>query len=49
VYKFITKNTVEEKILLLQQKKMDLAENLISTDDGFVKSLTKDDINSIFA
>lgn len=49
VYKFITKNTVEEKILLLQQKKMDLAENLISTDDGFVKSLTKYDINSIFA
>ncbi|HTF80744.1 MAG TPA: helicase-related protein, partial [Cytophagales bacterium] len=49
VYKFITKNTVEEKILQLQQKKMDLAENLISTDDGFVKSLTKEDINSIFS
>lgn len=48
VYKFITKNTVEEKILMLQQKKMDLADNLINTEDGFVKSLTKEDINSIF-
>lgn len=49
VYKFITRNTVEEKILLLQQKKRDLADNLISTDENFVKSLSKEDIENIFS
>ncbi|MFN8437007.1 MAG: SNF2-related protein [Cytophagales bacterium] len=48
VYKFITRNTVEEKILLLQQKKKDLADNLISADDSFIKTLTKEDIDNIF-
>lgn len=43
-YKFITKNTVEEKILALQRAKQRLASNLIGTEDGFVKSLTKEDI-----
>ncbi len=46
-YKFITKNTVEEKILLLQQAKLKLASNLISIEESFVKSLTEDDIQAI--
>lgn len=44
IYKFITKNTVEEKILLLQNKKKALANELITTEEGFVKSLTKEDV-----
>jgi SNF2 family DNA or RNA helicase len=43
-YKFITRNTVEEKILQLQQKKLRLTNELITTEESFVKQLTKDDI-----
>jgi SNF2 family DNA or RNA helicase len=43
-YKFITKNTVEEKILALQQSKKRLANELITTEESFVKSLSKDDV-----
>jgi len=46
-YKFITKNTVEEKILALQEKKVNLAKDLISTEESFIKSLSQDDIQSI--
>jgi superfamily II DNA or RNA helicase len=47
-YKFITKNTVEEKILVLQQNKLRLAQELITTEESFVKNLSKEDIQSIF-
>jgi SNF2 family DNA or RNA helicase len=47
-YKFITKGTVEEKILKLQQQKMRLANELITTEESFVKNLSKEDIMSIF-
>jgi SNF2 family DNA or RNA helicase len=46
-YKFITKSTVEEKILALQKNKIKLAQNLITVDEGFVKTLSKDDIESL--
>ncbi|HYH57156.1 MAG TPA: DEAD/DEAH box helicase [Anseongella sp.] len=47
IYKFITKNTVEEKILALQEKKRQLASSLITLEDSFVKSLTEEDIRAI--
>ncbi|WP_318840735.1 DEAD/DEAH box helicase [Reichenbachiella ulvae] len=43
-YRFITKNTVEEKIMQLQQSKKKLASELITTEESFVKNLTKDDL-----
>lgn len=46
-YKFITKNTVEEKILELQSRKLKLAKDLITTDNSFVKSLSKEDIGDL--
>ena len=46
-YKFITKGTVEEKILALQKNKLQLAQNLITVDEGFVKTLSMDDIQSL--
>ena len=46
-YKFITKNTIEEKILELQKRKLKLAKDLISTDQSFVKQLSKDDISEL--
>ncbi|MBP6386187.1 MAG: DEAD/DEAH box helicase [Pseudarcicella sp.] len=46
-YKFITKDTVEEKILQLQESKKKLADELISTEESFFKNLTKNDLLSI--
>lgn len=46
-YKFITKNSVEEKIVRLQNSKMKLANDLITTEDSFVKNLSKDDISEL--
>ncbi|SDK77947.1 Superfamily II DNA or RNA helicase, SNF2 family [Catalinimonas alkaloidigena] len=46
-YKFITRDTVEEKILALQHDKRKLASELITTEESFVKSLSKEDIMSI--
>lgn len=47
-YKFITRDTVEEKILKLQQRKSALSQNLITTEDSFIKSLSEEDIRAIF-
>ena len=46
-YKFITKNTVEEKILDLQRSKQQLFNDLITNEEGFVKALTQADILSL--
>ncbi|MBR7948354.1 hypothetical protein KBK19_00220 [Microvirga sp. STR05] len=46
-YKFITKSTVEEKILALQNKKIQLVTDLITTDEAIIKSLTKEDIEEL--
>lgn len=47
VYKFITKDTVEEKIVALQERKKKLAEHLITTEESFMKSLSKEDLQDI--
>lgn len=47
IYKFIAKDTVEEKILALQNRKKRLASSLITTEESFFKSLTKEDIQEI--
>ncbi len=44
-YKLITKDTIEEKILLLQEKKAELFDNIISSDGASVKFLSEDDID----
>ncbi len=48
-YKFITRNTVEEKILKLQENKKQLASDLISTEESFMKTLSKEDIADILS
>lgn len=48
-YKMICKDTVEEKILQLQQKKKALADDLVSEDAGFMKKLTRDDVAYLFS
>ncbi len=47
IYKFITKDSVEEKILALQQRKLKVAQSLITTEESFIKSLSADDIREI--
>jgi SNF2 family DNA or RNA helicase len=48
-YRMICKDTVEDKILSLQEKKRALAADLITDDAGFVKNLTKEDIEYLFS
>ncbi len=48
-YKFIARDTLEEKILKLQENKLKLAQELITIEESFVKSLTKDDIKKLFS
>lgn len=48
-YRMICKDTVEDKILSLQERKRLLAADLITDDSGFVKSLTKEDIEYLFS
>jgi SNF2 family DNA or RNA helicase len=48
-YKMICKDTVEEKILLLQEKKKKLAGDIVGDDSAFVKKLSKDDIDFLFS
>jgi len=49
VYRFITKNSVEEQILLLQDRKRAIVEQVISAETGFFKSLTRNDIEILFS
>jgi SNF2 family DNA or RNA helicase len=46
-YKFITKNSVEEKILALQESKKRLAGDIITTEENFFKNLSTEDIRVI--
>jgi non-specific serine/threonine protein kinase len=48
VYKIITRDTVEEKILQLQERKRALVKSIIATEASFFKSLTKDDVKALF-
>ena len=46
-YALITRDTIEEKIRLLQQQKQDLADSLITGDAAMTKRLTEEDIKYI--
>ena len=48
-YRMICKDTIEDKILLLQEKKRILAKELITDDSSFVKNLSKQDVEYLFS
>ena len=48
VYKLITKNSIEEKIYELQQKKSKLVDNMLSTKTSFISKLSKEEIMNLF-
>ncbi len=49
VYKLITKNSIEEKIYELQQKKGELVDQMLSTKTSFVNKLSKEEIMNLFS
>jgi SNF2 family DNA or RNA helicase len=48
-YRMICKDTIEDKILQLQEKKRALAKDIISDDTSFVKALTREDVEYLFS
>ncbi|MFT5512993.1 MAG: SNF2 family DNA or RNA helicase, partial [Bacteroidia bacterium] len=47
-YKFVTGNTVEDKIVKLQEHKKNLSSSLIKTEESYLKQLTSTDIEQLF-
>ena len=48
-YRMICKDTIEDKIIQLQEKKRALAKDLIADDTTFVKSLSREDVEYLFS
>jgi superfamily II DNA or RNA helicase len=48
VYRFVTKDSVEEKIMELQETKKELVKNIISVDESLLKKLNLADIQKLF-
>jgi superfamily II DNA or RNA helicase len=48
VYRPIVKDSVEEKVLALQERKKELVSQLITEEGGFFKSLSREDVVSLF-
>ncbi len=48
-YRMICTDTVEDKILKLQERKRNLAREVITDDEGFIKTLTKEDVEYLFS
>lgn len=48
-YRMICKDSIEDKILQLQDRKKALAKDIITDDSGFVKSLSREDVEYLFS
>ncbi len=48
-YRMICKDTIEDKIMLLQERKRQLAKELIADDATFVKALSREDVEYLFS
>ncbi len=49
VYKLITRDSVEEKILQLQERKKAIVDQIISVESSFFKDLTPEDVKVLFS
>jgi non-specific serine/threonine protein kinase len=49
IFKLITRDSVEEKILILQERKKNLVESIITTESNFMKSITTEDVRILFS
>lgn len=48
-YRLIAKDTVEEKVLSLQESKRDLADAIISADNSVIRKLSRDDLELLLS
>lgn len=48
-YQMICKDTIEEKIIELQERKRTLSQTLVPDDESFIKQLTEDDLQYLFS
>ncbi|MDQ7088044.1 MAG: C-terminal helicase domain-containing protein [Acidobacteriota bacterium] len=48
-YRLISRGSVEEKVLALQDSKRELAESIIRADDGLLRRLTAEDLNYLLS
>jgi SNF2 family DNA or RNA helicase len=48
VYRLVSEDTIEEKVLQLQERKRDLAARLVD-DDAFTGGLTPEDIGALLS
>jgi len=46
-YRFVAKQTVEDKVLQLQEKKRDLAEAVITANESLIRRMTADDLQML--
>ena len=49
VYKLIVKNSIEEKIQHMQELKLSLAENIISSDASTLGTLSREDLLALLS
>lgn len=49
VYKLITKDSIEEKIYEMQQRKAELTDNMLNTQTTFINKLSKEEIMNLFS
>ena len=48
VFKLIAKDTIEERIMNLQEQKRALGDSIITNSDGIITSMTQEDILNLF-
>jgi SNF2 family DNA or RNA helicase len=48
-YRLITKGSIEEKILKLQQSKRDVSKNILATDESLLKKMSTEDLQFLFS
>lgn len=48
VFKLIAKDTIEEKIEKLQEKKMNIANKIVKEGESFINKMSKEDIMKLF-
>jgi SNF2 family DNA or RNA helicase len=48
-YRLIARGTIEERILLLQEQKVDLVSNVLQGDGDLIKSLSPEDIRFLLS
>ena len=48
-YRLICRDTVEEKILELQQRKRDLADAILNADNRLIQNLTREDLEFLLS